>query len=390
MTRYLAKLLAAILISTLSPWASMAQSDIIIDEKLLRESDYLDIAYINGKFAYLVYQTPESLYSSINPALNASPIIATIATRPSTATKTAVWLWEYNKVIGHEDTTLEKLTKSGISKIYLQIDRDNLESLRPFVSKAISKKIEVFALDGKPADIDDFSDLIQDVEAIEKFNSVDKNVIFTGFQADVEPYIKPDFNLNPKYYAYRYITLINKLKMSMGDKLKLSVAIPFWYDTVIIDGVPFSNRVIDNVDEVAIMSYRTQYSEILASAANELEYAKTANKPVYLGIETTHIDDEKHFVIEANTAAHYLEHTISGKTVLSVEPEKGLPVYKIYYVKADMITFEKRKSDVAKILKQQPDISSFAGYAIHSYESYIRDSLFPVPNHKDYGIIIDL
>lgn len=346
----------------------MAHNDIIIDDKLLTQSDYVDIAYINGKYAYLIYQTPESLYSSINPTLNSSPFIPV---SPSTAPNNAIWLWEYKKVLGHEKEIIDKLVNSGISKIYIQIDASNIESFRPFLSEAKSK-IEIFALDGKPSDIDDFSDLFEDIQAIKKFNSIDKDVVFAGFQADVEPYIKPDFNLNPKYYAYRYITLINNLKMKMGRELKLSVAIPFWYDTIVIDGVPLSNRIIDNVDEVAIMSYRTQYPEIVSCAANELTYAQIVGKPVYLGIETTHIDDEKHYVVEANTVAHYLERTIGGQTILSQEPDKGLPVYKTYNIKADMITFHDKKGEVAQILKKQPDIGSFAGYAIHSYESYIK------------------
>jgi hypothetical protein len=335
---------------------------IVIDEDLMRKSNYIDIVYEDGAYSYVSYLKSSDLREE-----RKEPACAYAAQQPMDTTK-GVWIWDYKKIIGHEKETLERLQKENVRRVYIQIGGP-LEAFRLFLVSAKAQGIAVYALDGSPDYINDYTVLIDDILKIRGFNRINRDAGFEGIQMDVEPYLQKDFNLRKQYYVKQFLKMAQELRQYAGNDIKLSFALPFWFDTLIIDEKPLSFHIIDIADEAVIMSYRTDYDEILDSASQELCYASSVGKPVYLGLEINRLPNEEHFIVEKSVLERFAIRTES-RTVLSKGPYDGLPVVKRYNVKADKITFFAKKNVLPRIMSRVPQFKSFNGYVIHSYEAY--------------------
>ena len=95
---------------------------------------------------------------------------------------------------------------------------------------------------------------------------------------------------------------------SSAAGLAFGVDIPFWYDakseydgnritaTYRGENKPVSQHLIDLVDEIAVMAYRTSAfgaDGIIRHAASELDYARQSGKKVYVAVETHPLPDEE-------------------------------------------------------------------------------------------------
>jgi hypothetical protein len=132
---------------------------------------------------------------------------------------------------------------------------------------------------------------------------------FYGVRYDIEPYLLPEFH-GPN--RARLLTGLLQLTETSVDRahaagLVYGADIPFWYDalseethervTVSYGGVEknVSEHIIDLVDDVAIMDYRTAAygaDGTLRHGTGELEYAATRGKSVFIALETFAVPDE--------------------------------------------------------------------------------------------------
>ena len=155
---------------------------------------------------------------------------------------------------------------------------------------------------------------------------------YDGFQYDVEPYSLPDWPAPALRQGM--LDLLDKSNVAIKasrTRLLLSVAIPRWYDQ---PQFGFLDRaIIDRTDEVVIMDYVTNPTALVADATGELEYAAKVGKKVWVGVETGALPETPNstFFGRGNTAM---------ESVLSA----AVPTLHRY--------------------------RSFAGYAIHHWESY--------------------
>lgn len=341
---------------------------ISIDKELLKHSDYLELVYTNGVFSSLSYQKKEAL-GELKKGPYKKPDCLPTGQGQSLPSK-GVWIWKYKNIIGHEKEVLEKLVRDKINRVYIQLGED-IEAYKVFMELARENSVVVFALDGAPEYIDDYSVLLNDLKRVLAFNKAHPDIKFAGLQIDVEPYLKKDFNIRKDYYIKRYIKMAQELRNLAGKETGLSFALPFWFDTLLSEGKPLSFWVIDLADEVAIMSYRTEYSEIIDSASDELCYAANTGKPIFLGIEITRLPDEQHFVIDKKEIARFLVIS-QGKMVLPQDPAAVIPITSKYEVKASKITLYENKDKLPGILNKVPPYASFSGYIIHSFEELYK------------------
>ena len=115
------------------------------------------------------------------------------------------------------------------------------------------------------------------------------------------------------------------------------------------------------------MSYRTHYDAIVEAAYSELCYASSVGKPLFLGIEITRLPDEQHFVIKKAVLREFLSD--DGRTlVLKKDIHDIVPKTRQYEVKAEKLTFHKKRAQWEGLLQRVPPFRSFKGYIIHSYE----------------------
>ncbi|MGD1076307.1 MAG: hypothetical protein ABR903_09585 [Thermodesulfovibrionales bacterium] len=337
-----------------------SDGNIALDESLLRQSDYIDIVYEDGMFSYVSYLPREGLAED-----ERKPLCDEVPQQPAPPS-TGIWLWDFRRVQGQEQEVVERLSRDHIKKVYIQISGD-LEVFRPFLQHAGKRGITVFALDGSPDYIDDFRVLLEDVRKIREFNRAHPDTVFAGLQIDVEPYLKKDFHVRKNDYVRQYLTMAQELRRLTGEDIKLSFALPFWFDKLTIDKKPLSFQITDIADEVVIMSYRTNYQELLDVVSVELCYASSVGKPVYLGLEVNRLPDEDHFIVDKTKVAGSSIPT-QGKRMSFTDPYDNLPVLRRYAVRSEKITFFKHKDRLPAFMAGTPPFRSFSGYVIHSYE----------------------
>jgi hypothetical protein len=181
---------------------------------------------------------------------------------------------------------------------------------------------------------------------------------------------------------------------------------------------PASEHVIDLVDEVAIMDYRTAAygaDGVIAMAQDELAYASKQGKAVFVGLETTELPDEElidfggvpssglnrtvpnsRFVllVPGNNAATV--HLVSPAHWLALRGEleaRGIdlvsllwwPVRNTTLVPGYRLTFSSLGADqlhqtMAEAQRELSHFSSFSGFAVHDYLGYRRLLNFPLQN----------
>lgn len=337
----------------------------------------------------------------------------------------AMWLWETSRLI-HNPTEVSSLIalcrREQITDLFLQLPyRANQingewriqwdeEAFRILLAALHRAKLRVEALDGDPslALATSHDRVLAAIKSIFHYNQrVKVAERWDGLRYDNEAYLLPQFTRGNKQNILRqYLNLLQKMrKLINSTSLTLGADIPFWFDTrnnwqepaAELDGRPFSEHIIDLVDNVAIMDYRTQAygpDGIIAHAWDELEYANRRGKKVFVGVETVDLPDETliEFGAQGNGACLVLDDYHDQSVRFQLFPSQKCPsnrsrvgsfnqhswilwTVRQTVIPASKLTFAKyQPPDLNRVLSQaqiefahQP---SFAGFAIHSYESY--------------------
>jgi len=354
----------------------------------------------------------------------------------------ALWVWNTAEILASKELQqdlLRFLRGQGFSRIFLQLPEGKTggsipgeitldpDKLRPFLATLNRAGLAVSALDGfKNYALPEWHDgVLRTVENVIRYNrESEPSERFSGIHYDVEPYLLKGF-AGPRRQAFLqgYLTLLEKIvQKTKPSQTHFGVDIPFWYDaTDELTGKPMpiafrgvskraSEHVIDLVDEVAIMDYRTAAygaDGVIAMAQDELAYASKQSKTVFVGLETTELPDEEliefggvpsidlnrkvpnsRFVVlvPGNNAATL--HLVSPSHWLALRSEleaRGIdlvsllwwPVRNTTLVPGHRLTFSSLGRDqmhqtMAEAQRELSHFSSFAGFAVHDYLGYRR------------------
>ena len=167
-----------------------------------------------------------------------------------------------------------------------------------------------------------------------------------------------------------------------------------------MEGRPLSELIIDIVDNVGIMDYRTQAygaDGTIAHAQSELRYAAEVGKRVFLGLETVELPDETDFAFSlqgsggSRVVIEQIDHerariswiaeeawdrlggwpeipgAMMGTVTLRESRATSVPSGKLSFAEYGRSELEIVIERTALELQQ---FESFYGFAIHSYESY--------------------
>jgi hypothetical protein len=214
-----------------------------------------------------------------------------------------------------------------------------------------------------------------------------------------EPYILSDFaGIHKQSIIEQYLGFLRLSKeLTASANLEFGVDIPFWFDQnneffepiAEVKNRPLTECILDIVDNIGIMNYRTQAygaDGVIANALGELQYATEKGKKVFIGLETTKLPDETilEFGRERGPSKIQLKKQGGTKILLQWFPEStdsetksGICLFqqKKIFVPAGKLTFaEKSKRDLYRIMeKAEPEFQrypGFYGFAIHYYESF--------------------
>jgi len=218
-----------------------------------------------------------------------------VAVMPAQGKTFGTWFWETSMIQTHPNEVLTFIEEKQVNQLYLQINRKiDVETYRWFIEQAAARNIEVHALDGGPNWVspeggkyrDQFFDWVMTYQ-----NSATPAQQFRGIHLDVEPYLYKGWKEDYQNTVSRFQDFIDhSYSDSRKMNLKLTLAVPFWYDNR-----QYSNKygegnlghwVIQNTDQIAIMAYRDRAEEIIKLVEQEILWAKELNKQVLIGAET--------------------------------------------------------------------------------------------------------
>lgn len=238
----------------------------------------------------------------------------------------AIWIWNTAELLESPDLRqrlFRFLGAEGFETAFLQLvsapasrlpegEVDPDPRMRDLLTRFHELGIRVYALDGyKRYALPEYHPaVLATIGNVARFNEHSAEPErFYGVRYDIEPYLLPGFR-GPRRGAILngYLELLARgAQLASEDGLRFGADIPFWYDapdeisfepvTAVFRGIekPVSQHVIDLVDDVAIMDYRTTaYGSdgIIRHAEAELRYASQRNKPAYVALETGRLPDE--------------------------------------------------------------------------------------------------
>ena len=329
----------------------------------------------------------------------------------------AMWLWETKKILKspqEQGALLAFCMRQQITDLFVQIPYLakkeekrwtilwNSSEMRPLLFKLNQAGIRVHALDGDPrfALREWHARSIAFLEKIIQYNqTVSLKERFYGIRYDNEPYLLPNFGgIHKENLLKEYLELVRKSQaLAQQAGLIFGVDIPFWFDsfneffepTATVEGRPMSELIIDVVDNLGIMDYRTvAYGAdgVIEHGINELRYAAKKGKKVFIGLETVSLPDETIYDFgPKGEGSRLLIKTIDSQRIQITFIPKGetldfqdallLHQTRQVQVPSSKLTFDQKKiTDLEEVMrlseKELCRFSSFHGFAIHSYESY--------------------
>lgn len=337
----------------------------------------------------------------------------------------AMWLWETERILGspRAQRQLVAFCKArGMTDLFLQIPYQAKQrngkwevlwdpaKLRPLIARLRQAGVRVHALDGDPryALRKWHGRVLAVIRRLIEYNrgSSPQQRVY-GVRLDIEPYLLPYFaGVQKEAILRQYLSLLEASRaLTRHADLALGVDIPFWFDSrseffelaAAVGDRPMSELIIDIVDNIGIMDYRTQAygaDGVIAHAADELEYAAKRGKEVFVGLETVELPDETilRFSPASGTGSRILVEAMGSKRVRlywipegkwesldeDLQSSPGAVILGETYathVPSGKLTFaEMGRSDLEEVMREAGSefrrATSFRGFAIHSYESY--------------------
>ena len=292
----------------------------------------------------------------------------------------AFWYWDYHAAIRDPQRMVAACQQHHCRRILLQLpalqDSDAIWAayarLFPLVQLA---GIELFALDGAPDMIDHVTPLITKLDRLLTLAG-SRNV--PGVQLDIEPYLLHGFPEDQTIFQ-RYLDTIDRVKSSLQKRTTLSIVIPFWFASTIHQDRSLAFAVMDRVDEVAVMSYRTDVDEFTTISEDILRYGALGQVPVWLALETTKLLPEQHVILKREHRAAFADATVD-------------PIRRTLHLKAsagdDSLEHDKIWFRIHHRTTVHPERVSFFGHKESHVQQMIGDIFRRIHHASFSGLVI--
>ncbi|MCD2423416.1 hypothetical protein LQ567_11635 [Niabella pedocola] len=239
------------------------------------------------------------------------------------------WWWSVNKK--DWDTYLNFAQQNGVTEIYFSTV-DFSETTGGFIEKAAGKGIRVFLLAGSYVWISDRTGFINLMNKYTQYqNTAVGTKRFAGIHLDVEPHQDPTFAQRRAVIMQQYIDFVTWVTSQYSAAGNIDFDIPFWLDdTVLYKG---QNRllyeaVISEATRVFIMSYRDTAAKMYDVSKEEIAFASSLNKQLFLGAETAP-SSEGDAVSYAEEGKAYMYSEFKKLSILCGNADYGVSVHHI-------------------------------------------------------------
>lgn len=261
----------------------------------------------------------------------------------------ALWVWRPSFLESEKEMSglLQFARLRNIRTLFLFTSTRRLENdpeaFRRLLRRAHRRRMTVQALNGEPHWI--FPEQRDEprafLKAVEEFNrESSRDARFDAIHLDVEPQSLPEWKAETSDRARRklaelyldFVTWSRRHTREIG--IPLALDIPVAFNRIRVESGPLVEALLERADQLAVMAYKDEVSEVLNHAAPALHPAGRMGKKVWVGLSADPAD------LPRPPAGQLLEKEI-----------------------------EKIARQVERSLKAQP---SFQGVAIHDYDAYRR------------------
>ena len=214
------------------------------------------------------------------------------------------WWWDKNLNI---DDYLKFAVDNNVTEIYF-CDYSLSDNLKDLLKKANKYDIDIYLLLGEKEWVNDRSGLDTIINNYIEFQKTNEYKL-KGIHLDIEPHQFSDFSDNRTDYLYKLIDVVKTNKTLYKDIL-FDYDIAFWLDDLI--NYNSSNKeaykhIIDYADRVFIMSYRDEATKMYDVSSDEINYASSLGKKIYLGAETYSLEGDNVSYLEEGKKYMYSE-----------------------------------------------------------------------------------
>lgn len=270
-------------------------------------------------------------------------MVLMLAFLPEGSQPKATWIWDAAQIEQRPEEIVDFAEQEDVKVIFLQIGSEvHNESYRRFISLATSHGIEVHALNGHPEwalreqrqEGDDFLNWV-----VVYNRGVSPEERFKGVQYDVEPYLLKTWTKERESIVEQWMEGIRAwTETAKYNNLQIGAAVPFWLDEIDHPSesvqMPLGDWMVSQFDYLAIMAYRDTAGRSYELSRTTLSEADRQGKQVWVGVE--------------------LGESTEGPGVS--------------FHKQPLASLTREMKQLEKLGGQH---ASFAGVAVHSYESWI-------------------
>jgi hypothetical protein len=308
-------------------------------------------------------------------------------TAPTKPPAMGFWVWDYRKTIVDPEAVFSACHREACTRILVQMPAPTdpepvWASYAAMFTLARRRGIEAVALDGYPEAIQEPQVL---ADKILRLLALVDAASLAGVQLDIEPYLLPGFFADQSG-PERYLAAIDRLRAAVGGRTRLSMVIPFWFTSKMFGGRPLAYAVMERVDEVAVMSYRTDTDELQAIAEETLRYGDLIGTPVWLAVETTALPVERRVILRREPRAELADALLDydgrrlifgsvSRSAANGSRREGFRVYHRVTVRPELVTyFGRSRKEVSSSVKQitaRTAHRSFAGVLVHDLNGFL-------------------
>lgn len=275
-------------------------------------------------------------------------VLLLLGNRPSPVR--ATWIWDARLIASQAEEIVSFARQNDINLIYLHIEptRVSPQQYRSFIQAASRASVRVEALGGDPgwalaANRESIGELVAWVKAYNRTAGADER--FSGIHVDIEPYLLQEWKENQENVASEWMRNIVYLvaETKKDSTLSVSADLPFWIDSVTVpDGSEkLSSWMLERLDSITLMAYRN--------------HAQGPN-----GI----VDIVQKIVADADTLGK--GSVVVGVNILESQEGENVSFHQM--------GTQEMESELAILQEELGDRPSFAGSAVHDYESWLHAS----------------
>jgi len=237
-------------------------------------------------------------FASVHGALTVAPLSCTLPLPANGSPTRAVWA--PSPAIATNTTAraefLNFAKNHGIREVFVAGDTltgTDTASLASFTAAAKDACIQVELLVGVPdwALSTNHATAVASVKATIAAIAQVSGAKPVGLHLDVRPYLLPNWSTHKGNVPNQYLDLLDKVRpLANAAGLRLTVPMPYWFDTVTVkrDGTSrlLHKFVQDKTDRAVVLAYRDTPVAAVDAAAAEVAYATQIGRPLLTALET--------------------------------------------------------------------------------------------------------